>query len=89
MEETKPCNLPGKGENRGFVQQFRLPAMIDTGTGSIELWDNADPKRGDGVIGHLALTVENADEAVEIFRKEGLSAFLSAIDGKTFPVLYL
>jgi catechol 2,3-dioxygenase-like lactoylglutathione lyase family enzyme len=75
------CNVLGFKKTAGcYVDGLGNMAMIDTGTGSIELWDNADPKRGDGVIGHLALTVENADEAVEIFRKEGLPVDSEPVD---------
>ncbi len=75
------CNVLGFRKTAGcYVEGLGNMAMIDTGTGSIELWDNADPKRGDGVIGHLALTVENADEAVEIFRKEGLPVDSEPVD---------
>lgn len=55
-----------------YVDGLGHMALIDTGTGTIELWDNAETKRGDGVVGHIALTVDDADKAVEIFRKEGL-----------------
>ena len=55
-----------------YVDGLGHMAMIDTGTGAIELWDNADPKRGDGVVGHIALTGEDADKAVEVFREAGL-----------------
>ena len=60
--ETSHCYFDGLGHM----------AMIDTGTGTIELWDNAEKERGDGVFGHLALTVDDADKAVAIFRKAGL-----------------
>lgn len=67
------CNVLGFRKTAGcYVDGLGNMAMIDTGTGTIELWDNAEQKRGDGVIGHLALTVKSADEAVELFRKEGL-----------------
>lgn len=62
FRKTAECYVDGLGNM----------AMIDTGTGTFELWDNADPRRGDGVIGHIALTVDDADKAVEIFREEGL-----------------
>ena len=67
------CNKLGfRKTAETYVDGLGNMAMIDTGTGAIELWDNADTKRGDGVIGHIALTVEDADKAVEIFRNEGL-----------------
>ena len=59
---TAQCTVDGLG----------AMALIATGTGTIELWDNAEKGRGDGVFGHLALTVEDADRAVEIFRRAGL-----------------
>ena len=64
-------------------------AMIDTGTGCIEVWDNADPARKDGVIGHIALTVDDADAAVELFRKNGLPVDTEPMDLSlpTDPVL--
>ena len=67
------CNTLGFTEtSHCYVDGLGHMAMIDTGTGTIELWDNAEKERGDGVFGHLALTVDDADKAVAIFRKAGL-----------------
>lgn len=75
------CDVLGFKKTAGcFVAGLGNMAMIDTGTGCIEVWDNADPARKDGVIGHIALTVEDTDAVVELFRKEGLPVDTEPVD---------
>ena len=66
------CNVLGMKRLRG--------AMLDTGSGVIELFANAEPGRRPGQVDHIALYTDKVDECVAACIAEGLPVVMQPAD---------
>lgn len=58
------CNVLGMKRLRSWGKDTEAGAMLDTGSGVIELFANAEPGRKPGQVDHIALATDKVDDCM-------------------------
>lgn len=61
---------------RSWGEDTEAGAMLDTGSGVIKLFANAEPGRKPGQVDHIALATDQVDECMAACAKEGLKIIM-------------
>ena len=74
------CDVLGMKRLRSCGEGVEAGAMLDTGSGVIELFANAEPGRKPGQVDHIALATDQVDECMAACAKEGLKIIMPPKD---------
>lgn len=74
------CNVLGMKRLRSWGEDTEAGAMLDTGSGVIELFANAEPGRKPGQVDHIALATDKVDDCMAACAKEGLKVIMAPQD---------
>ena len=74
------CNVLGMKRLRSWGKDTEAGAMLDTGSGVIELFANAEPGRKPGQVDHIALATDKVDDCMAVCAKEGLKVIMAPQD---------
>ncbi len=74
------CRVLGMVLVRRWGEGTKAGGMLDTGSGIIELFADAEPGRRPGQVDHIALATDRVDECIEACAKEGLPVIMEPTD---------
>ncbi len=74
------CNVLGMKRLRSWGEGTKAGSMMDTGSGIIELFADAEPGRKPGQVDHIALATDKVDECVAACVQEGLPVIMPPSD---------